>query len=586
MKRDRSMKSKLTAALAAVALTIAVVSVSFAGPYMIHVAILTVFAIVLGLSHRLLMLAGQASFAHAAFYGIGAYVFALSTTSAGLFSWLALIAAAVACVAMAAIVGPPALRTRGPYFLVVSFGFVVVVGSVLHSWKSVTNGSSGIIGIPKLAGIPDLGTYYWASIVLLAIALVAFLALDRARWGLQLRALGQTPKLAEATGINPGFNMVLAFVVGAGVAGLMGGFYASYIGFVAPSAFTLWVSVFILSYSVIGGANHFLGPVIGAMYITLTPVLFNWSERFTPLLITASFAIIVFVAPKGILSVVKRIPRRFKETPAPELAGPSTDNGVTPLDFTGKRAPARLEVRGLCHNFGGVKTAQNIAFQAEPGEVLGVIGPNGAGKTTLFNLLSGFLKPKGGQILIDGERLDNLSPAAIVNKGLIRTFQSTVVFEDMTVFENILIGVWASRPASLYETMVTPRSWASEDVAKANEIIERFDLGAVAKLSAGSLPYGTKKLVGLAVGVAGDPRVLCLDEPMAGMTGAEVEHMVKILQRMKATRSITILIVEHRMPAVMGLCDRIVTLNFGQIIATGTPAEIQSNSLVREIYLG
>lgn len=247
-----------------------------------------------------------------------------------------------------------------------------------------------------------------------------------------------------------------------------------------------------------------------------------------------------------------------------------------------------LEIDNLCLSFGGLKATNDVTMHMEGGKINGIIGPNGAGKTTFFNQISGVYKPDSGTIKFDGKRIDGLKPYQINEAGIARTYQVINLFKKMTVLENVLVGMHPRLKSSFFSSVLHTKSQREEEKAireKGMELLKFVGLENYANEQAGALSYGQQRLLEIVRGLASDPKLILLDEPAAGMNSTEKVELNHLLHKI-LDRGVSILIVEHDMKLMMGVCDRIFVLNYGKKLAEGTPEEVQKNPEVIAAYLG
>ena len=247
---------------------------------------------------------------------------------------------------------------------------------------------------------------------------------------------------------------------------------------------------------------------------------------------------------------------------------------------------AILEINSVSKQFGGLTALDNVSFQVEEGEIRGLIGPNGAGKSTMFKNIAGFQVPTKGSISYQGQSIEGKQPHTIAEMGIVRTFQETTLFQELSVFENALVGTHIRARSNVFSAVLgldrLKQQAASEKVMEVLEfmgLIERKDQ------LASELPLGSQRALALSIALVSEPKVMLMDEPFAGMNGEETSHMMDLTRKVRES-GITVVLVEHDMKAVMGLCNYLTVLNFGQVLAQGTPEDVRNNEKVIEAYLG
>jgi branched-chain amino acid transport system ATP-binding protein len=245
-----------------------------------------------------------------------------------------------------------------------------------------------------------------------------------------------------------------------------------------------------------------------------------------------------------------------------------------------------LEVDQLSKSFGGLRAVQDISFTLDKGDIIGLIGPNGAGKSTTFSMISGTMLPSRGSVKFKGRDVVGLRPHRIVGLGLVRTFQATVIYQDASVLENILRGSFLRANPHFWTSLVHSQSASRSEQQRAAALLDLLSLRPYSDRIARTLPYGLQRRLGIAIALATEPELLLLDEPAAGLNDVEAHELGSLIRRIRTERGISVLLVEHHMKLVMGICDRVLVLDHGELIAHGTPGEIRDNAKVIDAYLG
>ncbi|HMM90555.1 branched-chain amino acid ABC transporter ATP-binding protein/permease [Bradyrhizobium sp.] len=568
----------------------AVVSLSVTNSYYQLVLTLVPVWAVFGLSWNLLSgYTGLISFGHAAFFGIGAYTTALGQIYFDLSPWLLIPIAAMLGGIAGLLVGFPTFRLQGHYFALAMLAYPLAILYVFEwlGFQEVTLPMKRDAPIAYMQfGDPRIYTLVALAIMLATIILTRII--EQSRFGMALLAIKQNEAAAEAAGINTLAWKLRAITLSGAIAAAIGAFYAQVLLVVTPqSVFGMLVSAQALTVAMFGGVGTVWGPVIGAVIlIPLAETLHAEAGSYIPGIqgVIFGFAIIcvILVAPEGLFWKLRDLLRRrlakttaTEVSAAPQASQPAAAN-VTPLPVARQRAATSevvLEVRNLSRSFGGLKAVQNVSFRLHKNEILGIIGPNGAGKTTLFNLLNGFLRPDEGEVLIGGRNMSGERPHTICEAGIGRTFQVMRPFLRMSISDNVVVGAYVRA--------------GNEDEARklAADAVARVGLSDVADRVAGELSTKELRLMELARALAGQPRILLLDETLAGLGHGEADEVVAVIQQL-ARDGITIAIIEHTMQAMVRLVDRFVVLDHGAVITEGEPEVVTRDNRVIEAYLG
>ncbi|MBR1211625.1 branched-chain amino acid ABC transporter ATP-binding protein/permease [Bradyrhizobium sp. JYMT SZCCT0180] len=568
----------------------AVVSLSVTNSYYQLVMTLVPVWAIFGLSWNLLSgYTGLISFGHAAFFGVGAYTVVLCQIHFDLSPWVTIPIAAVLGGIAGLLIGFPTFRLQGHYFALAMLAYPLAILYVFE-WLGLQEVTLPIKRDNPIAYMQfaDHRLYTLLALAMMLGTILLTRAVERSRFGMALLAIKQNEAAAEAAGINTLAWKLRAVTLSGAIAGAVGGFYAVVLLVVTPqSVFGMLVSAQALTVAMFGGVGTVWGPVIGSVILIPLAETLNAEagSRFPGIqgvIYGLAIICVILLAPEGLFWKVRDFLRKRSAPPA--AAKPGAPEAPVAAAAPAAPAPARakrptgtgdvvLEVRNLSRSFGGLKAVQDVSFKLRQNEILGIIGPNGAGKTTLFNLLNGFLRPGTGEILLDGREMSGRKPHELCEAGIGRTFQIMRPFLRMSISDNVVVGAYVRA-----KTDAEARKLAADAIA-------RVGLSDIAERIAGELTTKELRLMELARALAGQPRILLLDETLAGLGHDEANEVVAVIQRL-ARDGMTIAIIEHTMQAMVRLVDSFLVLDHGAVIVEGEPEAVTRDSRVIEAYLG
>ncbi|UPK01059.1 branched-chain amino acid ABC transporter ATP-binding protein/permease [Bradyrhizobium sp. 170] len=568
----------------------AAVSLSVTNSYYQLVMTLVPVWAIFGLSWNLLSgYTGLISFGHAAFFGVGAYAVVLGQIHFDLSPWIMIPIAAIFGGIAGLLIGFPTFRLQGHYFALAMLAYPLAILYVFE-WLGLQEVTLPIKRDNPIAYMQfaDHRLYTLLALAMMLATILLTRAIERSRFGMALLAIKQNEAAAEAAGINTLAWKLRAVTLSGAIAGAVGGFYAVVLLVVTPqSVFGMLVSAQALTVAMFGGVGTVWGPVIGSVILIPLAETLNAEagSRFPGIqgvIYGLAIICVILLAPEGLFWKVRDFLR--KRSALPVAATPTALDVSVAVPVPAALAPARtersvgtgdvvLEVRNLSRSFGGLKAVQDVSFKLRQNEILGIIGPNGAGKTTLFNLLNGFLRPGTGEILLDGREMSGRKPHELCEAGIGRTFQIMRPFLRMSISDNVVVGAYVRA-----KTDAEARQLAAD-------AITRVGLSEIADRIAGELTTKELRLMELARALAGQPRILLLDETLAGLGHDEANEVVAVIQRL-ARDGMTIAIIEHTMQAMVRLVDSFLVLDHGAVIVEGEPEAVTRDSRVIEAYLG
>ncbi|MCM3766129.1 branched-chain amino acid ABC transporter ATP-binding protein/permease [Neobacillus niacini] len=573
-------------------LLISLVLPLFAGDYYTRFISLIFIYIILAIGYNISAgFSGITSFAFAAHYGVGAYVSAVAITRYNMPFLVGLLAGAIASGIVGLAVSLPSSKVKHHYLALISIGLLGIVQQVLNEWQWFTGGSGGMY-IPSwnfFNIVLDTFQKYYFIFVIMLFCVVLQRNLLKSRWGRDLIAIKNNEIAAAGVGINFSKYRIAGYFLCSMLAGLAGSVYASFSGYLSPDTFNFEFTVFILLMAVVGGEGTLTGPIIGAVFVTVIPMLFNATPDLKQIVFGALLVILPQIMPAGIAGNIKKY---FKEIDNNkyilekaeqnefDIARNVTENNTGTVDI--------LVVKGLTKRFGGVTAVDGLDMTIKRGTIHSLIGPNGAGKSTTVNMITGIDKPTEGSIIFNGEEITGNKMFNLTRKGLSRTYQHVRLFNNLSVVENVAIGGRLSYTYSIIDSILRTRKMKKEErksFHEAMEYLKIIDLEDKANYDPESLSAGQQKLLELARALYMKPELLVLDEPCAGLSETETKEFSKIIKKIR-NAGISILLIEHHMDLVMEISDYITVIDYGKKIAEGDPVSVNSNPVVRTAYLG
>ena len=574
--------------IAVFAIVYAAISLVITNSYYQLIMTLVLVWAVFGLSWNLLSgYTGLISFGHAAFFGIGAYTTALGQIYFDLSPWLLIPVAAMFGGVAGLLIGYPTFRLQGHYFALAMLAYPLAILYVFE-WLGFQEVTLPIKRDNPIAYMQfsDPRLYTLLALVMLIGTIVLTRAVEHSRFGMALLAIKQNQAAAEAAGIDTLRWKLRAITLSGAIAGALGAFYAVVLLVVTPqSVFGMLVSAQALTVAMFGGVGTVWGPVIGSVILiplaeTLNAEAGSYLPGIQGVIFGLAIICVILLAPEGLFWKVRDIWRRRQLEQTPSQAADVTATAtVTQLPLPARRdrpaeqADVILEVRNLSRAFGGLKAVQDVSFKLRRNEILGIIGPNGAGKTTVFNLLNGFLRPDGGEVLLEGRDMFARKPHELCEAGVARTFQIMRPFQRMSISDNVVVGAYVRA-----KTDTEARRLAADAIC-------RVGLTPIAERIAGELSTKELRLMELARALAGQPKILLLDETLAGLGHDEADEVVTVIQRL-ARDNMTIAIIEHTMQAMVRLVDNFLVLDHGAVLLEGKPEQVTRDTRVIEAYLG
>jgi branched-chain amino acid transport system permease protein len=560
-----------------------------------EIILVAILALVVSGLNVSLGFAGELAVGQVALYASGAYVAGFLAVHHHVTDIVVALAAAIVGVVIIGLVtGIPGLRLGGWSLAMVTFFLVLLIPYVLDLLKKQTGGSEGLtaIPLPTLFGLTLNGRDFYLFVVGVTILWFAILRnLIKSPHGNALLVLKQSPILASSLGISVYRLKLFAYVVGAIAAGIAGVLFAFFSGYLAPDSFTFSLAIEVLTASIIGGSQSIYGAIFGAALLQIVPERIGSFQSWS-LVVYGGFLVLagllfadgaVGFARRGLVVARRRGWLGERALPAAIAGSEGFEAGaLDPL------SGAVLSLVGVSKDFGGLAALTDVTLDAQPGQVTAIIGPNGSGKTTLLNLICGYYRPTAGQIRLGEESIEHRSADRTARAGVARTFQTPQIPKGLTTRAFVACGAYATDRIGVAASVLRLPSFrrrTRDQDAHAVNLLQLLGIGHAADAAVSSLPLGTRRLVEVARCLASSPKVFLFDEVGSGLDGDDLQRLEGAIDMIRRAGG-TVVLVEHNFPLVLKVADRIHVLSNGGLLATGTPAEIQSNTRVLEEYTG
>jgi ABC-type branched-subunit amino acid transport system ATPase component/ABC-type branched-subunit amino acid transport system permease subunit len=540
---------------------------------------------------------GMVSFAHAAYYGVGAYTLALIFKRFHLPILVGLAAAPIVAAAVGLVTGLVAQRAVRLYFSLLTLAISQLLFSIVFQWYDFTGGDNGIsITVPDQ--LSDYTTLYYFTAGVVGFCLLLMFILVRSPFGAALLSIRENRQRAASIGINVKAYELAVYTIAAMFAGVAGGLFVLYQQQAYPEMLYWTANAQPVVVSLLGGTTTFLGPAIGAfIYVVLDNAISKQFPYQFDIILGAIVLAVVLAVPGGVSdapSVFLRLRERFRRgeqaAPQPE----STGDAIRMFDVRKALASEAiqavevhsgqtlLKVEHLSRRFGGLRAVEDVSLDVKQGDRHAIIGPNGAGKSTLFNLITGELKPSSGRVIFDGRDITGKPPHVIARTGMGRAFQITTIFPKLTVRQNLQYAMLARGSYTVRPFGIANRMFAAE----AQNLAEAVGLAAWADRPAGELSHGDQRAIEIAISLALGSKLVLLDEPTAGMSAYETDKAMELVRRLATERNLTLLFCEHDMSVVFSTARTVTVMHQGRVLTAGTPDQIRRNPDVQKIYLG